>query len=982
MNSSEAVPQVSEELWNYLLEDKLQKLRDKDQKRLREMLNYDTFQQSLEDLLAKYEAKRPVKLLKFIRPAVEGLSTFSHAFNSIREANPFPTLGWGVAQLLLESAYNSLEVLSHIAYYLEEFTRTLPRCSDYVALFPHHPRLRIALRDILKVYVQVCIDTATYLKKRSAVNILRVVSRSSGNVKRRFDDAKTKVVECRANFERDVNFAHIEATSRMHKQITQTMRSRVEVSKVTTLPFGRNASFVSRDHVLQQIEEGLYPAQPDPGCGTRSCVIHGMGGVGKTQTGLEFAYRLSKPDCCIFWLRAETAVELAGSFSRIAKVLNLAKDSEIQDQTQLITLAQQWLSKNTNWLLIFDNVIDFTSIKTYWPAYPHGSVIVTTQNRVLKHSSTFSIHLTPMTEEEGAHLLLRYLDHKDEQSNVFLNDMENARAISKELEGLPIAIAHVAGYIDQLGRPLSYFLEQFRERRSASIVWLMDSRTSTTPQYDRTLDTVWDFALSALGEEARSLLDVLAMLNPDSIPEEMLLGETDRDPIIFDQIRIELLSRHLVRPQGDTSGSALAIHRSLQKNLVFRLDKDPESRQKVFERAMKLIRKCFPVQSPIGVPVNHRWATYERYLPHVLALHTIYVDSKPEMRGSAEFADLICDAGYYMWDRNLGWEGIPILETAEKICLLDENRHLRRLRANIGVAIGSLLNTIGISELHRALSIFDNILALRQEHNAELPLPHSQEDQLLLSNAWNDKGWMCLESEDYEAAESHFEKSLEIKYQCLEINGKSPEKGMSFEIAETIKNMAVVRLAQKRSKEAMELMHKALKIIEEDQESGLATVQKFRLMMIELLANSGKTDEAIDLAGKVAAIRESLYRPYHPLNLDLYYIQGILFHRAGRLPDAEKMFLQSLENDVRDPYPDECKARCLYALSEVQMDLGNKEEAQKHRKEAFRLLDQWRSLFVIEVSDTTHDSVLFDHVVPVKCTRLSKYGKLWVGEIK
>ncbi|KAK7428465.1 hypothetical protein QQZ08_005084 [Neonectria magnoliae] len=231
----------------------------------------------------------------------------------------------------------------------------------------------------------------------------------------------------------------------------------------------------------------------------------------------------------------------------------------------------------------------------------------------------------------------------------------------------------------------------------------MDSRTSTTQQYDRTLNTVWDLAFSVLGDEARSLMDVLAMLNPDSIPEDMLLSETKRDPIEFDQIRIELLSRHLVQSQGDTSGSAVAIHRSLQKNLLFRLDQDPESRQRAFDRTMKVIRNCFPVQSSIGIPVNHRWATYERYLPHVHTLHTIYVESKHEIKGSAAFADLLCDADYYMWDRNLGWEGISILETAEEICLLDENLHLRRLRTNIGVAIESLLNTIGISELQRAV---------------------------------------------------------------------------------------------------------------------------------------------------------------------------------------------------------------------------------------------------------------------------------------
>jgi hypothetical protein len=169
---------------------------------------------------------------------------------------------------------------------------------------------------------------------------------NGGRVKRDFDEAKTRVEECKVGFEREVNFAHIQSTSRFHGAIAETLASRAEVTKVTTLPFGRNASFVCRDSVLSKIEEGLYPVKPKPGCGTRSCVIHGMGGVGKTQTSLEFAYRCSKPECCIFWLQAETPAQLAETFSGIARVLNLAKDSEIQDQTQLITLAQQWLSKS------------------------------------------------------------------------------------------------------------------------------------------------------------------------------------------------------------------------------------------------------------------------------------------------------------------------------------------------------------------------------------------------------------------------------------------------------------------------------------------------------------------------------------------------------------------------------------------------------------------------------------------------------------
>jgi hypothetical protein len=53
--------------------------------------------------------------------------------------------------------------------------------------------------------------------------------------------------------------------------------------------------------------------------------------------------------------------------------------------------------------------------------------------------------------------------------------------------------------------------------------------------------------------------------------------------------------------------------------------------------------------------------------------------------------------------------------------------------------------------------------------------------------------------------------------------------------------MAFVRLAQRRSKEALELVRHALQLVEEDPVCGpeSGTMQKFRLYMTGMLANSG-----------------------------------------------------------------------------------------------------------------------------------------------
>lgn len=102
IKSSTTVFAQSEELWNELLEDRIQKLKLEDQARLREMLNRDMFQKSLTVLLGKYKGRRELTLLRIIKPVVEGLETFSKAIASMSQANPFSSLGWGVAQFLLE----------------------------------------------------------------------------------------------------------------------------------------------------------------------------------------------------------------------------------------------------------------------------------------------------------------------------------------------------------------------------------------------------------------------------------------------------------------------------------------------------------------------------------------------------------------------------------------------------------------------------------------------------------------------------------------------------------------------------------------------------------------------------------------------------------------------------------------------------------------------------------------------------------------
>lgn len=98
--------------------------------------------------------------------------------------------------------------------------------------------------------------------------------------------------------------------------------------------------------------------------------------------------------------------------------------------------------------MVLDNVEDTESIAGYIPQNPasHGAMIITTQRpnfRLL--TDVFSkLDLGSLNATESSNLLFEYLERKPlniEESNV-------AFEISKFVDGLPLAIATISGYVE------------------------------------------------------------------------------------------------------------------------------------------------------------------------------------------------------------------------------------------------------------------------------------------------------------------------------------------------------------------------------------------------------------------------------------------------------------------------------------------------------------------------------------------------------
>lgn len=167
----------------------------------------------------------------------------------------------------------------------------------------------------------------------------------------------------------------------------------------------KTSAFIGRKADLDLMKEQLMPGEASDR--RKICIVHGLGGMGKTQLALEYARLHKVPYTSFFWLDGKTEESLIHSLLLVAPRLPKGQIPDID--TQKITLkgleesrkaAQdvlQWfaLEDNAQWLLIFDNIDKTTfeeeeesdkhtgfasyDISQYFPKSDTGSIIITTR---------------------------------------------------------------------------------------------------------------------------------------------------------------------------------------------------------------------------------------------------------------------------------------------------------------------------------------------------------------------------------------------------------------------------------------------------------------------------------------------------------------------------------------------------------------------------------------------------------------------------
>ncbi|VFM96828.1 MAG: Tetratricopeptide repeat-containing protein [Candidatus Kentron sp. G] len=364
--------------------------------------------------------------------------------------------------------------------------------------------------------------------------------------------------------------------------------------------------------------------------------LQGLGGMGKTQTALEYAHRHLQHYRFIGWLPAEDPLSLADAFAGLAPLLGIAADPAAK-QAKIIEAVLRALASRTGGLLVFDNAESRADVEGYLPAQWRGHTLITTRDPALGLARDI-LSPKPFTPAEARELLARHLDADDPKGT------EALAQLVAELGGLPLALEQVRAYLAETGGTVSRYLTLFREHRAA----LLEHAAPGSQAGDVTVATTWSLAFQRVQEqrpESAALLNLSAFLAPAEIPFWLFTGNTGRlpsdlaatagDAFQFDRLMATLRRHALLTVDGES----FSFHRLVRAVLQERLSDD--ERTQWLERAIKLLNAAFPFdENDLAT-----WPPSAELLPHVNA---VWEAAKERDMASGELARLLNNAGVYL----------------------------------------------------------------------------------------------------------------------------------------------------------------------------------------------------------------------------------------------------------------------------------------------------------------------------------------------
>lgn len=386
-------------------------------------------------------------------------------------------------------------------------------------------------------------------------------------------------------------------------------------------------TFVGRAAQLEALRDRLIAS---PASGVQ--VIHGLGGVGKTQLAAEYALRFARDYDIVWWIPADSEERIRGGLADLAEAMGLGAGGGGEAVRRVLDALRRG-GPGRRWLIVMDNADEPSrATRALLPQGP-GHVLLTTRDQTWSEYAG-ATELTVFDRMESVQLLRDRVRGLTE---------EEATQVAEKLGDLPLAVEQGAAYLRATALPVQQYLASLD---TPGLLRILEGRQSAG--YSKTLAATWLVTLRQLRQEkpaAARLLELCSYYAPEPIPVAMLTGErfavfmAPFDPTLTDPILQGLVTAELGRyglAQVDAENNTVRIHRLVQLVIKDQLDDPVETRR----QAQSLLAAASP-RDP-DKPAN--WPRYAELWPHVRpsALH----ESTAE-----EARQLVADTVRYLYRR-------------------------------------------------------------------------------------------------------------------------------------------------------------------------------------------------------------------------------------------------------------------------------------------------------------------------------------------
>ncbi|MEU6677458.1 FxSxx-COOH system tetratricopeptide repeat protein [Streptomyces sp. NPDC046925] len=374
----------------------------------------------------------------------------------------------------------------------------------------------------------------------------------------------------------------------------------------------RNPNFTGRTELLEllgeRLREGTTTVLPE--------AIHGMGGVGKTQLAIEYAYRHQGEYDIVWWIPSERPGQIGQALVELAGRLGLETSTEANIAGPAVREALREGRPFSRWLLIFDNADNPEQVRHYFPTGGNGTILVTSRNRRWGLVGG-SLEVDVFTREESKELL--------RHSGPPLQE-EEADRLAEALGDLPLALEQAAAWRAETGMPASEYLRLFENKRTELL------ETSPPPDYQLPVAAAWNVSLDHLETRSPSALRLLQLCSyfaPDPISRSIFsgLGNSsifpELDATLNDPMRLARAIREVNRyslARIDHRTNSIEMHRLVQ--LVLNNRMSPEEQSRMRHGAHTLLAAADP-KAPTTAA---NWPRYAELYGHVIASDAIKSD--------------------------------------------------------------------------------------------------------------------------------------------------------------------------------------------------------------------------------------------------------------------------------------------------------------------------------------------------------------------